>query len=117
MERLSYQKLGNDTISIDLHNGFSIIAIELFNHDTKKYDVSLYMKNNAVNLLDLMERYEKLEFEADYKTIKSAILKTVSSLLLENEFHDYIERYEYMMKCFNRGNEIFEEERLNATRE
>lgn len=36
MEVLTYKKLGNDTISIDLHNGFSVIAIESFDYETKK---------------------------------------------------------------------------------
>lgn len=114
MERLSYQKLGDDTISIDLHNGFSVIAIELFNHEIQKYNVSLYIKNNEINLLDLMEEYAKLEFTADYKTIKPAILKAVSIILSKNGFDSYIKRYKYMTRCFDKGNEIFEEETLNA---
>ncbi len=30
-------------------------------------------------------------------------------------FDHFVERYEYELKCFERGNELFEEERLNKT--
>lgn len=113
MERLTYQNLGDDTISIDLHNGFSVIAIELFDYETKKYNVSLYMKKNEINLLDLMEEYEKVEFDIERKMIKSAILRFVFTTLSQNGFDNYIKRYNYMTRCFDKGNEIFEEDLLS----
>ncbi len=115
MDRLTYTKIGNDTIAIDLHNGYTIIAMELFNHKIKKYKVTFYIKDNTVDIFDLIEKREKVEFDANYKTINSAILKYVATLLSEGFFDYYIRRYDYMMKCFDRGHELYEEERLSAS--
>jgi len=115
MNKLTYTKIGNDTISIDLQNGYTVIATELFNHETKKYEVTLRIKDNTVDILDLIEKQEKVEFNANYKTINSAILKYVAILLSDGFFDYYIRRYDYMMKCFDRGHELFEQERMNKT--
>ena len=38
----------------------------------------------------------------------------VSELLHRGFWDKEIEKYMYMMKCFDKGNELFEEERLGA---
>lgn len=112
MNKLTYTKIGNDTIAIDIQNGYTIIATELFNHETKKYEVTFRIKDNTVDILDLIEKQEKVEFDVNYKSINSAILKYIAVLLSDGFFDYYIKRYDYMMKCFERGNELFEKERL-----
>lgn len=112
MNKFTYTKIGNDTIAIDLQNGYTVIAMGLFKHETKKYEVTFYIKDNTVNIIDLIETQEKVEFDANYKTINSTILKYVTTLLSDDFFDYYIKRYDYMMKCFDRGNELFEKERL-----
>lgn len=114
MEKLTYTKIGNDSISIDLHNGYTIVAMELFDYETKKYKVTLYVKGNDIDLLSLVNDQENVEFDATYKTIHSAILKYVATLLSEGFFATCISEYDYMMKCFDRGNELFEKERSVA---
>jgi len=115
MNKLTYTKIGNDTIAIDLQNGYTIVAMELFNHETKNYEVTFYIRDNTVNILELIEKQEKIKFRADYKIINSAVLKHVATLLSDGFFDYYIQRYGYMMQCFDRGNDLFEEERLNAS--
>jgi hypothetical protein len=112
MERLVYTRLGNDTVSIDLHNGYSIVAFELFNKEIKKYQVTFYIKDNEVSILDLIEKQNKVEFESDRTSINSIVLRHVGTLLSEGFYDYYMRRYDYMMKCFDKGNEIFENERL-----
>lgn len=112
MNKLTYTKIGNDTIAIDIQNGYTIIATKLFNHKTKNYEVTLHIKDNTVDILDLIEKQEKFEFNANHKSINSAILKYVAVLLSDGFFDYYIRRYDYMMKCFDRGNELYEKERL-----
>ncbi len=114
MNKLTYKKIGNDTLAIDLQNGYTVIATELFNHEAKKYEITLRIKDNTVDILDLIEKQEKVEFDANYKTINSAILKYVATLLTDGFFDYYIKRYDYMMKCFDRGHELFENERLGV---
>ena len=114
MQRLKYEKFNNsnDVITIDLHNGYTVIAIKSWKPDDQKYIVQLMLKENTVDKWDLIEKAESLEFNVGHKIINSAILKHVATLLSDGFFDYYIKRYEYELKCFDIGNEIAEKERL-----
>jgi hypothetical protein len=114
IERLSFNRVSNtDTLLIDLHNGYSVIASGLYVKKENRYHIKFYIKDNTTDILDLIERQEDVVFETDKLTINSAVLKHVATML-SNGFYDYyINRYKYMMKCFDKGHEFFENERLN----
>ena len=114
MQRLKYEKFNNsnDVITIDLHNGYTVIAITGFDTENRVYTTTLFLKENTIDTWKLIENTENLEFHANQNTINSAILKKVSEFLKEGFFNYYIERYEYEMKCFDKGNGIYEKERL-----
>ena len=114
MQRLKYEKFNNsnDVIMIDLHNGYTVIAITGFNTENGVYATTLFLKDNTIDTWKLIENAENLEFHANHNTINSAILKQVSTFLQEGFFDYYIQRYEYEMKCFDKGNGIYEKERL-----
>ena len=116
MEKLTYEnyKGCKDIITIDLHNDYTVIAIKSWNTNEQKYYVQLMLKENTVDKWDLIEKAESLEFNVDYKIINKAILKHVATLLSDGFFDYYIDRYEYELKCFDRGNSIIEKERLTA---
>ena len=116
MQRLKYEKFNNsnDVIIIDLHNGYTVIAITGFNAENKVYTTTLFLKDNTVDTWKLVENAENLEFRANQNTINPAILKKVSEFLDEGFFDYYIQRYEYELKWFDIGNEIFEKERLSG---
>ena len=112
MQRLKYKKYrnSNEIITIDLHNGYTVIAIST--GENGSYITTLFLKENTIDTLKLIENAENLEFHANQNTINSAILKKVSSFLEEGFFDYYIQRYEYEMKCFDIGDEIKQKERL-----
>ena len=114
MQRLKYEKFNNsnEVITIDLHNGYTVIAITGFDTENEVYATTLFLKDNTIDTWKLIEKAENLEFHANQNTINSAILKKVSEFLKEGFFDYYIERYEYELKCFDIGNEIDEKERL-----
>ena len=114
MQRLKYEKFNNsnDVIMIDLHNGYTVIAVTGFDIENRVYTTTLYLKENTVDTWKLIENAENLEFHVNHNTINSAILKQVSTFLEEGFFAYYIQRYEYELKCFDIGNEIAEKERL-----
>ena len=114
MQRLKYEKINNsnDVITIDLYNGYTVIAVTGFNIENRVYTTTLFLKENTIDNWKLIENAENLEFHANQNTINSAILKKVSEFLKEGFFDYYIERYKYELKCFDRGNEIIEKERL-----
>ena len=117
MQRLKYEKFNNsnDVIMIDLHNGYSVIAVTGFDAENRIYNTTLFLKDNTIDNWKLVEQSDKLEFHANQNTINSAILKQVSIFLEEGFFDYYIQRYEYEMKCFDVGNDLAESERLNAS--
>ena len=114
MQKLKYEKFNNsnDVIAIDLHNRYTVIAITGFNTENRVYTTTLFLKENTIDTWKLIENAENLEFHANHNTINSAILKQVSTFLQEGFFDYYIQRYEYEMKCFDKGNSIYEKERL-----
>ena len=114
MQRLKYEKFNNlnDVIMIDLHNGYTVIAVTGFDVETKTYITTLFLKENTIDTWKLIENAENLEFHANHNAINSAILKQVSTFLQEGFFNYYIQRYEDEMKCFDKGNSIYEKERL-----
>ena len=114
--KLAYEnyKGCKDIITIDLHNDYTVIAIKSWNPDEHKYTVELRLKKNSVDKWDLIEKAESLEFNVDYKIINKAILKHVATLLSDSFFDYYIDRYEYELESFDRGNSIIEKERLVA---
>src|SRR5574344_2081012 len=117
MQRLKYEKFNNsnEVITIDLHNGYSVIAVTGFDAENGVYNTTLFLKDNTIDNWKLVEQADRLEFHANQNTINSAILKKVSEFLQEGFFDYYIQRYEYEMKCFDAGNELVESERLNAS--
>ena len=112
MNKLTYKKITESLIEIDLQNGYTIRAIIVPNKEENNYEVSLELKDNETSLFDLMGDFEHLTFNATNRTIYSAVLKEVATLMENNMLDKYFDRYEYMLDCFDRGNELFEQESL-----
>ena len=110
MAKLKYEKYNNSNniLMIDLHNGYTVISVSGYNIEKAVYITTLFLKANAIDTWKLIEKAEKLEFDANPQTINLAILKTVSKYLDEGFFDYYIKRYEYEAKCFDKGNDYFE---------
>lgn len=118
MEKLTYTKINqsDNAIKIDLHNGYSVIAISGWNHENKNYTTTMYLQDNTVDTLKLIEDAESLTFNANYKTINSAILKWVGTHFEDGSLGKYFNRYSYEMTCFNIGNDIVEQVRSGKVR-
>ena len=97
---------------IDLHNGYTVIAISTFDNEKELYITTLLLKDNTMDTWKLIEKADRLEFKANRNTINSAVLKKVAVLLADGFFDYYIQRYEYELNCFDVGNEIEEQKRL-----
>ena len=112
-KRLKYEKYRDmdNIIAIDLHNGYTTVAI-IGKDENEDYDVQLMLKENTVDKWDFIEKAEHLMFAIDEKRLNAAILKKVATLLNEGFFDYYINRYEYELYCFDIGNEIEENKRL-----
>ena len=114
MKKLRYEKYNgsNSVITIDLHNGYTIAAIPGFDKEKELYAVTLFLKDNSIDDLRLIEKFEKFELKAERHTINSVILKQVSSFFKQGFFDYYIKRFKYEIDCFEKGNAIEERKRL-----
>lgn len=112
---LRYKNLGTSIISVDLQNGYSVVSIASWNKEIRKYEVTLYLKDNSIRSLHLIDDAEKVEMESDRKSINTTMANYITDLLTDGFFKSCIDRYKYWEDCFNRGNELFEQERLDKT--
>lgn len=111
---LRYETEANVIVSIDLQNGYTVIATGRWDNEKKKYYTTLRLRENTVEKWDLIEEAANTEMESDMKTIKRDLAQYVTNLLTDGFFKKYVERYEYELKCFDRGFEIMEKERKYA---
>ena len=111
-QKLKYERINNsnDVIAIDLHNGYTVIAVS--GHVEEEYTTTLFLKDNEIDTWREIE--DGITFVANYKTINSAILKYISDLLFNDEMNKYVERYEFEKESITRGIEIIEKERLGG---
>ena len=99
-------------LKYDYDIDYSIKADFVYSKATNKYYVSLHIRHNQIHMWNLMGKFENMTFDSDIKSIKSDIADYVTSIVEKRELDYYIMRCEYEQKCFDRGNDLFEEERL-----
>lgn len=114
MKMLRYTVINRDTIEVDLENNYKVIALAAWNNIKKQYYITLMIHENSVNLWNLVEKAENLPLQSNIKSIKRNMAMLVTNLLTEGFFKYYIERYEYELKCFDRGNTLFEKDRTGT---
>ena len=95
-------------ISINLKNGYSIIAITKFDRNENTYRLTLYLKGDTYDVWELIEKKENAKIHVNKSTLFSDVVKIITGYYVDGVFDYYIERYDYMMKCFDKGNEFFE---------
>lgn len=114
-------KFEGQTIKFNLTRwGYKNYIAECAYHFDKykgKYSLSMWLNRNDVE--DRM-RLSSKKVDTQYisgtkETIIENICRVVHQACMSKYFNYFIERYEYELKCFERGNELFEQERLNKT--
>lgn len=96
------------------YEGYSVKCTYKYNKQKEKYCLSMWLKRDDI---DDDFKIDSQEIDTQYisgtkETIESNICKTVEQASLSGYFDYYIERFEYTYDCFDRGNELFEQERL-----
>lgn len=111
---LRYETEASVTVSIDLQNGYSVIAMARWDNEKKRYYTTLRFHENTVEKWDLIEEAVNIDMESDMKTIRKDMAQYVTDLLADGFLKKYIDRYEYELKCFDKGFEVLEREKLAA---
>ena len=94
MNRLTYTKIVNWAIVIDLYNNYSAIAVILQKDNTKdKHIVSYYLKGHKTNVIIPIDELEEITFNVEFNRLYPEILKYTATLLRDGIFDKYIEKY------------------------
>lgn len=108
---LRYSNTGIN-IDVDLNNGYTIRATYDFNYDERLFNVDLYIKDNKIDMYDLMERFENIKIKSRKNVIKSLIAEFIEQNYKSGNFDYYIKRYQYQQHCFDIGNDVEENNKL-----
>lgn len=106
---MRYEIIADTTITIDLHNGYSILAMSRWNKEERLYNTTLYIKKNEIDRYDFIDLTLRVETD-NKKSLCMEVLKYIEN----TDFTYYINRTKYELKCFERGNTLYERERLNV---
>jgi len=118
LHMLRYKNKGY-TIEINLpkecgYEGYSVECTYRYDKEKEKYLLSMWLKRSDI---DDKFKIDSQEIDTQYISgtkdiIKQNICRIVEQASLSGFFTYYIERYEYTYKCFDRGHELFEKERI-----
>ena len=94
------------------YEGYSVECRYQYDKLKEKYMLSMWLRKDGI---DDTFKIDSQEIDTQYinstkETIRQNICKIVEQASLSGYFDCYIERYEYTCKCFDRGNELFENE-------
>lgn len=106
---MKYEIIGDISIIIDLHNGYSILAMSRWNKEERLYNTTLYIKKNDIDRFDLIDSALSVETD-NKKELCMKVLKYVEN----TDFTYYVNRTKYELDCFERGNALYEKEKLNV---
>lgn len=103
-----YKNLGV-AISVDLQNGFEVIAMASWNKHKQLYEMKMYIDCPEIQSPD--EAGGIVELQADQKYIKSVMARHITNKLAEGYFKYYIDRYEEQLEALDRGFSLLESDR------
>lgn len=112
------------TVEINLSNwgykGYLVECAYYFDKKENKYSLSMWLRNT--NIEDRMKLSSKKVDTQYISGTKETIVENICRIVYQaanvaeengkKYFDHYVERYEYELACFERGNELFEQERL-----
>lgn len=116
---LKYKNKGY-TIEINLpkndgYDGYSVECTYQYDKEKEKYLLSMWLKRN-----DIGDKFkiDSQEIDTQYisgtrENIRQNICKIVEQISISGFFDEYVKRYDYTYKCFDRGDDLFEKERLS----
>ncbi len=97
------------------YDGYSIKCTYKYCKANEKYSLSMWLKRDDI---DDDYKIENQEVDTQYipgtrETIEENIYKIVEQAASTGYFDKYIGRFEYSLKCFERGNQLYEEEHVS----
>ena len=115
---LRYKNLGY-TIEIDLppynerYRGYTVLCTYRYDKSNDKYLLHMWLKYESDIIPINRQKVDTQYISGNKDTIRNNILKIVEQASESGFFDEYVERFENYMKCFTKGNNFYEDERMN----
>lgn len=96
---------------------YSVLCRYKYDKNKDKYLLSMWLMRNDIDdtfKIDSQE-IDTQYISGDKSTIRDNIVKIIEQAYESNFFDYYIERFEYTYKCFDKGNDFYEAERLSES--
>lgn len=106
---MKYTKHG-ETISVNIGNGYSVFCMAYWNTDERHYDLTLYLQDDSIEFLKLLQDCINIPLQAKKNTLYSEIIKYIEYLVEDRFFVKHIKAYEFEMECFDKGIELINDE-------
>lgn len=99
------------------YKGYTIECRYQYIKEKEKYLLSMWLRNNSTDDKFKIE-YQHIDTQplsGTRETIRQNICKLVEQAASIGYFDEYIDRFKYTYKCFDKGNEMFEAESIGDT--
>ena len=96
---------------------YSVLCRYKYDKNKDKYLLSMWLMRNDIDdtfKIDSQE-IDTQYISGDKSTIRDNIVKIIEQAYDSNFFDYYIEIFEYTYKCFDKGNDFYESERLSGS--
>lgn len=127
LKKMMRPRCKGQTVEINLskwgYKGYIAECTYYFDKKQEKYSLSMWLRNT-----DIEDRMRLSSKKVDTQYIpgtRETILENICRIVYQaanvadengkKYFDHFVERYEYEQACFERGNELFEQERLSKT--
>lgn len=93
------------TLIINLNGTYFVQATAKWNFENEKYDVELFIRRKDITMFDEVGQFE---FTSTREELFKSLVKDIEDKYSNGYFDKSIERYEYYIKCLEKGIDIIE---------
>lgn len=97
------------------YKGYSVKCTYKYNKKLNKYILDMWLMQDGIDdeFQIRSQEIDKQPISGTKDTIEDNICKIVEYASISGYFEEFIEKFEYTYNCFDKGNELFETERLS----
>lgn len=93
--------------------GYSVECTYYFDKKKDKYSLSMWLTRKDTEMkIAIGTKIDTQYISSEKDNVRNNISLIIEQAAQSGFFDEYIQKYEYMLSCFDRGNTLYEEERL-----
>lgn len=93
--------------------GYSVECTYYFDKKRDKYSLSMWLIRRDIEMkITIGTKIDTQYISSEKDDVRNNIYLIIEQALQSGFFDEYIQQYEYMLSCFDKGNTFYEEERM-----